>query len=66
MSYVVTVTAFRETLMHRLGMRHTMTIRALRHSLVLGGVTGRTGDLAVFGLAGREGFKGRIMTGCTK
>jgi len=51
MSDIMAIATLRETLMHGLGMRQAMAISTLGHCLVLGGVTGRTGNLAVLSLA---------------
>lgn len=66
MSGVVTLAAFRETLMHWLGMRQTVAIGTQRHGLVLCGVTGCTGYLAMLRLADRERRKSRIVAGSAK
>lgn len=65
-SDIMALTTFREAFVHALGMGQAVTIGTLGHGLVLGAVAGRTGDLAVLGLAGRKGRKDRIVAGSTQ
>ncbi len=66
MSNIMALATFRETLVHALCVRQTMAVSTLRYGLVLVGVTGCTGNLAVLGLAGGKSCKHRIMTSGTE
>lgn len=48
----MTFTTFREAVMHALRVWQAMAIIASRNGLMLVGVTGHTGHLAMLGLAG--------------
>lgn len=60
-SDVVALAAFREAVMHRLCMGQPVAIGAIGHGLVLGGVAGCAGDLAVLRLACGQRCKDRIV-----
>ena len=60
-SNVMTLTTFRETLVHAFSVRQTVAISTLRNCHVLVSVTGSARDLAVFGLARSKSCKSRIM-----
>jgi hypothetical protein len=60
--HAVTFTTVRETFMHRLGMRQAMALLTLRNRHVLFRMTGRTGDLAVLGLARDQRGQSRVVT----
>ena len=62
----MTLTAFRETLVHAISVRQTMTISTLRNRHVLVSVTGRTRDLAVFGRACSKSCESRVVTRSTE
>ena len=62
----VAVAAFREAVMHGLGMRCPMAVCTDRHGLVLAAMACRTQKLAVLGLAGGKCCKHRIMAGGAK
>jgi hypothetical protein len=63
MGNVMALAAFLETVMYSRSMGQTVAVGTLGHGLVLVGVAGNTGNLAVLGLAGSESRKDRIMTG---
>ena len=60
--HAVTFTAVRETFMHCLGMRQAMALLTFRNRHVLFRMTGRTGNLAVLGLARDQRGQSRIVT----
>ena len=62
MSNIVTLTAFREALVHCFSMRQPMTVSTRRYRLVFVGMTGHTGNLAVLGLACGQGRHNGVMT----
>ena len=62
MRHAVTFAAIRETFVHRLGMRQTVTFLTFGDRLVLVHMTGRTGHLAVLGLARDQRGQSRIVT----
>ena len=66
MRNIMALTAFREALVHTLSVRFTMAVSTCRHSHVLGGVTGCTGNLAVFGCACNKCRIDRIVASSTE
>lgn len=57
----MTLTTFRETLVHAFSVGQTVAISTLRNCHVLVSVTGSARDLAVLGLARSKSCKSRIM-----
>lgn len=66
MGNIMTLATFREAIVHALCVGQTMTVSTLRYGLVLAGVAGCAGNLAVLGLAGRERCVHSIMTSGTE
>lgn len=62
----MTFAAIRETRVHRLGMRQAMALLTFRNRHVFFRMTGRTGNLAVLGLAPDQRGQSRIVTGRTQ
>ena len=58
----MTFSAVRETCVHRLGMRQAMARLTFRNRHVFFSMTGRTGDLAVLGIAPDQRGQSRIVT----
>lgn len=57
----MTLTTFREALVHAFRVRQSMTVITSRHRLVLVDMAGRAGNLAMLGLACRQHGIDRIM-----
>jgi hypothetical protein len=61
----VAITAFREFLVHGRGVWRTVAVGALGHRLVPACVAVDAGNIAVFGLTGRQQVERSVVTGST-